>query len=42
LFFETKEKWKNAKGDELTEKVRKLLVGNFIFIIYKLREFYDK
>ena len=41
LFYEMKKKWKNVKEDELTEKIRKLLVGNFVFVIYKLREFYD-
>lgn len=42
LFSEMKKRWKNAEKGELTEKVRKLSVGNFVFVIYKLREFYDK
>jgi len=42
LFFEMRNKCESAKEDELTEKVRKRAAGNLVFIIYKLREFYEE
>lgn len=42
LFFEMRNKCKSAEENKLTEKVRKLLVGNIVFVIYKLREFYEE
>lgn len=42
LFCEIKKRWKDNTKKELTGKVRKLLTENFVFVIYKLREFYDR
>jgi hypothetical protein len=42
LFFEMKNKCESAREDDLTEKVRKISVGNLVFVIYKLREFYEE
>jgi len=42
LFFEMRNKYESVKEDELTEKVRKTSAGNLVFVIYKLREFYEE
>jgi hypothetical protein len=42
LFFEIRNKYESAKEDELTEKVRKVSAGNLVFVVYKLREFYEE
>lgn len=42
LFFEMRNKYESVKKDELTEKIRKTSAGNLVFVIYKLREFYER
>jgi hypothetical protein len=42
LFFEMRNKYESVKENKLTEKVRKTLAGSLVFVIYKLREFYEE